>query len=57
VCFTVAGAGHQLSDGGFCLVERGQKFSYENRSDEAAVIALFHVPGFDLGSEVFMGRD
>lgn len=42
-----------LSSGDFCLVQRGQKFSYRNDYDGICILALFHSPSFALDQEVF----
>jgi mannose-6-phosphate isomerase-like protein (cupin superfamily) len=49
----VTGEAHALSAGDFCLVARGEHFSYRNLSGTPATLCLFHVPSFDAASEVF----
>jgi mannose-6-phosphate isomerase-like protein (cupin superfamily) len=51
--FLDSGEAHTLSAGDFCLVARGEHFSYRNVSDAPAVLCLFHTPNFDADSEVF----
>ena len=51
--FTDAGETHELVAGDFCLVSRGDRFSYRNISETTAAICLFHTPSFDRDSEVF----
>jgi len=51
--FLYSGEVHTLSAGDFCLVARGEHFSYRNVSDAPAVLCLFHTPNFDADSEVF----
>ena len=52
--FTVNGEEHELTAGDFCLIAQGQRFSYENRASETAVLLLVHTPNFDLEAEVFI---
>jgi mannose-6-phosphate isomerase-like protein (cupin superfamily) len=42
-----------LTEGDFCVVRRGDRFSYRNVSTEPARLCLFHTPSFDAGSEEF----
>ncbi len=51
--FVDSGQTHVLSAGDFCLVARGERFSYRNVSDQPAQLCLFHTPSFDLDAEVF----
>jgi mannose-6-phosphate isomerase-like protein (cupin superfamily) len=51
--FVEQGEAHELSAGDFCLVPRGERFSYRNSSEAPATLCLFHTPSFDLGQEVF----
>src|SRR5262245_61915580 len=53
LCFTLEGIEHWLSQGSFCRVPQGQKFSYRNRNAEAVRLILVHVPSFELEAEVF----
>src|SRR5262245_410741 len=53
LCFTLEGVEHLLSQGSFCRVAQGQKFSYHNKSLESVQLILIHVPSFDLASEIF----
>lgn len=50
--FVEAGEAHTLSEGDFCLVPRGERFSYRNPGATPATLVLFHSPSFDLDSEV-----
>lgn len=52
--FTVDGEAHDLRQGDFCLIAKGVRFSYENRSKERAMLVLLHTPSFDLDSEVLL---
>ena len=52
--FTVDEESYELEKGDLCLIEKGQRFSYENVSLEKATLLLFHTPSFDLDSEVFI---
>lgn len=47
----------ELASGDFCLVRRGQRFSYSNESGAVATLVLVHTPSFDLRSEKFVGSD
>jgi mannose-6-phosphate isomerase-like protein (cupin superfamily) len=51
--FDVEGDLFDLNPGDACLVLKGQKFSYENDSDEPAKLILIHTPSFKLEFEVF----
>ncbi len=42
-----------LSEGDFCHLERGEHFSYKNKSGEPATVILVHTPSFDLTAEKF----
>jgi len=42
-----------LSEGDFCMVGQGDRFSYRNTGEEMARLCLFHTPSFDLDSEEF----
>ena len=53
ICFALDGQEHDLTAGDFCLVPQGQRFWYENRTQEPATLILVHVPSFDLDAEVF----
>lgn len=48
-----SGEVHTLSIGDFCLVARGEHFSYRNVSRTTATLCLFHTPSFDADSEMF----
>ena len=52
--FTVDESTCDLEKGDLCLVSRGQHFSYENTTDEASTLLLFHSPSFDIRAEVFV---
>lgn len=54
VAFVLEGEEHSLSAGDFCLVERGRRFSYANKSGEPATLVLVHTPSFELSEEVFV---
>lgn len=55
--FTIDSNVHRLREGDFCLVRKGQIFSYENKSDGVSELILVHTPSFDLSSEVFEDSD
>jgi len=50
--FVESGQAHVLAAGDFCLVGRGERFSYRNVSDGRARLCLLHTPSFDAESEV-----
>jgi mannose-6-phosphate isomerase-like protein (cupin superfamily) len=52
--FTLDGQCQVLSAGDFCIVPKGQRFSYVNSGSAAAELVLVHTPCFDLNSEVFV---
>ncbi len=52
--FTLDGEQYVLSTGDFCVVLRGQHFSYLNRESKEARVCLVHTPSFDLKSEMFI---
>jgi mannose-6-phosphate isomerase-like protein (cupin superfamily) len=54
VSFVLDGVEHALAAGDFCLVKRGQRFSYSNRTAELATLVLVHTPSFELAEEVFV---
>ena len=54
ISFVLEGAEHLVSAGDVCLVERGRRFSYANRSSNRATLVLVHTPSFDLADEVFV---
>ena len=51
--FVEEGEAHELVAGDFCLVTKGERFSYRNVSGASAELCLFHTPSFDAESEVF----
>ena len=51
--FMDAGHTQLLTEGDFCLVKQGDRFSYRNAGSEPARLVLFHTPGFDIDSEEF----
>ena len=54
--FVLEGEQSGLTTGDFCLVRRGQRFSYFNEGPAAARLVLVHTPSFDLRSERFVDR-
>jgi mannose-6-phosphate isomerase-like protein (cupin superfamily) len=42
-----------LQTGDLCIVPKGQRFRYQNRSDAPVELLLVHTPGFQLEAEVF----
>jgi mannose-6-phosphate isomerase-like protein (cupin superfamily) len=51
--FTVDEAVVELGVGDLCIIHRGERFSYENRSNEVSKVLLVHTPSFDPSQEVF----
>jgi mannose-6-phosphate isomerase-like protein (cupin superfamily) len=43
----------ELAAGDLLVIRQGDRFSYENRSEEVAKVLLVHTPSFDLSQEVF----
>ena len=43
----------ELAAGDLCIIPKGDRFSYENRTEEVAKVLLVHTPTFDLLQEVF----
>ena len=56
VRFVLEGEASDLSAGDFCLVRKGQRFSYSNRGSEDSALVLVHTPAFRLEDEVFVDR-
>ena len=54
ILMTLDGEMQYLNAGDFCLVVRGQHFSYANKSTEVATLLALHTPSFNLGSEIFL---
>jgi mannose-6-phosphate isomerase-like protein (cupin superfamily) len=53
VCFTINEKTDYLSTGDFCIVFKGERFSYKNTGSKEAVLILVHTPSFKLECEVF----
>jgi len=53
VFFTINKKTNDLSTGDFCIVYKGQRFSYKNTGSREAVLILVHTPSFKLECEVF----
>jgi mannose-6-phosphate isomerase-like protein (cupin superfamily) len=51
--FTVQDRVVELGNGDLCIIRKGDRFSYENPSEEVAKVLLVHTPNFDLSQEVF----
>ena len=51
--FTIGDQALELAAGDLCIIHKGDRFSYENRSHQLARILLVHTPSFDLSQEVF----
>lgn len=43
----------ELAAGDLCIIRQGDRFTYENRTQEVAKVLLVHTPSFDLSQEVF----
>lgn len=54
VRFVVDETPYDLEKGDFCLVARGQRFSYRNETGETSSLLLVHSPSLDLEAEVFV---
>jgi mannose-6-phosphate isomerase-like protein (cupin superfamily) len=52
--FVLKGAKYDLAAGDFCLVCQGERFWYENQTEELTTLLLVHTPSFELESEVFV---
>jgi len=52
--FMLDGAETDLVTGDFCLVRKGLRFSYSNRTATPARVVLVHTPNFGLAEEVFV---
>ena len=44
---------YTLTKGDFCIIKKGDKFNYKNKSNEAVSLILVHTPNFILDEEVF----
>jgi mannose-6-phosphate isomerase-like protein (cupin superfamily) len=55
VCFTINEKSDYLSTGDFCIVPKGERFSYKNTGSRKAVLILIHTPNFKLECEGFEG--
>ena len=51
--FTVDDKIYDLSAGDVCIIVKGQRFCYNNASNEEAKLILVHTPSFDMEAEVF----
>ena len=47
VSFTIGDDVATLNEGDACLVRRGEKFFYQNHTQETACLVLLHTPAFD----------
>ena len=54
--FTLDGEEYNLETGDLCVVSQGRRFSYINRSQDAARLLLVHTPSFQLDTEVFISQ-
>ena len=54
IAFRLKDEEFELSEGDLCHVERGEHFSYKNKSGEPATLVLVHTPSFDLSAERFV---
>ena len=52
--FTLEDDEVELLKGDFCIVSKGQQFSYRNNTQRSTIIILIHTPSFDIDSEVFI---
>jgi mannose-6-phosphate isomerase-like protein (cupin superfamily) len=51
--FTIGDQAVELAAGDLLIIRQGDRFSYENRTEEVAKVLLVHTPSFDLSQEVF----
>lgn len=51
--FTIDKRRIELAAGDLCIIHKGERFDYENTTDEVARVLLVHTPSFDLSQEVF----
>ena len=52
--FVLNGVEYDLMAGDFCLVRQGERFWYENKTEELTTLLLIHTPSFELEAEVFI---
>ena len=57
VTFLIDGEAVGLNKGDFCLIRRGQRFSYSNESADPAALVLVHTPAFRIEDDVFTSMD
>jgi len=50
--FTIDDRVVEVAAGDLCIIRRGDRFSYENCSDEVATVLLVHTPSFELSQEI-----
>ena len=53
VFFTINEKTNNLSTGDFCIVHKGERFSYKNTDSREAVLILVHTPSFKFECEGF----
>ena len=53
LCFWLDQEQTLLQAGDVCIVPKGRRFKYENRSDAPVELLLFHTPSFQLEAEAF----
>ena len=53
LAFTVGDLPFELAAGDLCIIHQGNRFAYENTTDEVAKVLLIHTPSFDSSQEVF----
>jgi len=51
--FFLNGKKYILSEGDLCIVRKGEKFKYANKSGEVIRMILIHTPDFHFDEEVF----
>ena len=51
--FSIDDEAYDLAEGDFCIIAKGQRFCYNNDSNEEAKLILFHTPSFDIEAEAF----
>jgi mannose-6-phosphate isomerase-like protein (cupin superfamily) len=53
ISFTINDEKYVLHNGDFCIIKKGEKFSYKNEGKEVVSLILVHTPNFDINEEVF----
>ena len=51
--FTINNENYTLNKGDFCIIKKGDKFTYKNSTQKVASLVLVHTPNFILNEEMF----